>query len=119
MMEKVPGKAKNISDEERLRLLRATAAIFRRKSFEATTIRDIAHACGMQPGTLHYRYPSKEAILVDMMRYCIQRISTEVKESVSTETDPLLGIRAGLRAHIGFLFRKGTWYIPCCSTGAP
>lgn len=106
MLEKIPGKAKNISDVERIRLLRAAAEVFRRKGFEPTTIRDIADACGMQPGTLHYRYPSKESILVDMMRYCIRRVSTEVTEAASKETDPLLGIRAGLRAHIGFMISE-------------
>lgn len=57
----------------------------------------------MQPGTLHYRYPTKQALLVDLMRLCMDQITTRVRQATETEPDPLLRIRAGLRAHVGFL----------------
>lgn len=89
--------------ELRLKILRAAASVFHQKGFATATVRDIAKACGMQPGTLHYRYPTKQSLLVDLMRQCMDGITARVRRATETEQDPLLRIRAGLRAHIGFL----------------
>lgn len=91
------------ADEERERVLRAAAAVFRHVGYEGATIREIAEACGTKPGTLHYRYPNKDSILVDLMRFAIGNISSRVREAVANERDPLLRIRAALRQHIGYL----------------
>lgn len=96
-------RSQDLSPDLRLRILRASASVFRQKGFATATVRDIARACGMQPGTLHYRYPTKQALIVDLMRLCMDQITTRVRQATETEQDPLLRIRAGLRAHVGFL----------------
>lgn len=96
-------RSEDMSPDLRQQILRAAASVFRQQGFATATVRDIARACGMQPGTLHYRYPTKQALLVDLMRLCMDQITARVRQATETESDPLLRIRAGLRAHIGFL----------------
>lgn len=91
------------NQDERERILRASAAVFRHKGFDAATVREIAAACGMQPGTLHYRYPSKSSLLVDLMSLCMERVAARVHAATVGESDPVLRVRNGMRAHINFL----------------
>ena len=69
--------------------LDAAATLFRRQGFAATTVRQIAKAAGMLPGSLHYRYPSKEALLLALMERAIERSMAAVREAVAGETDAL------------------------------
>jgi len=83
--------------------LDAAARLFRRQGFAATTVRQIAKAAGMLPGSLHYRFPSKEALLLALMERAIERSIAAVSEAVSATADPLERVRLGLRAHLRLL----------------
>jgi AcrR family transcriptional regulator len=83
--------------------LDAAARLFRKQGFAATTVRQIARAAGMLPGSLHYRYPSKEALLLALMERAIERSMAAVREAVAGEDDPLERVRRGLRAHLRLL----------------
>ena len=50
---------------DREKVLAISATLFREKGFERTSLREISKACGMLPGSLHYRYRAKDDILVD------------------------------------------------------
>jgi AcrR family transcriptional regulator len=70
--------------------------MFREEGFERTGLRDIAKACEMLPGSLHYRYRAKEDILIDMMRLAIERTIRSIAAEIaggSTGASP--------RAHVG------------------
>lgn len=88
---------------ERQGLLEIAAKLFRNKGYEQTGLRDIASACGILPGSLHYRYKAKEDILVEMMQLAIQRIIESINDATSKETDPLKQMRAAIQAHIDYL----------------
>lgn len=88
---------------DRERILTISAALFRENGFERTSVRDIAKACSMLPGSLHYRYRAKEDILVDMMRLAIENIIFGIVEVISSVQDPLEKLRAALRAHVNVL----------------
>ena len=45
-------------------ILDAAAALLRRHSYEATTVRAIAEAVGIKAGSLYHHFPSKDAIAV-------------------------------------------------------
>ncbi|MFZ5560284.1 MAG: TetR/AcrR family transcriptional regulator [Pseudomonadota bacterium] len=85
---------------ERQRLLEIAARLFRENGYERTGLRDIAKACGILPGSLHYRYKAKEDILIDMMTLAIERITASIVEATATETDPLKRMRAAIQAHV-------------------
>jgi len=59
-------------------LLDAAAKLFRAQGIAGTSVRTIAKAAGMLPGSLTYRYPTKESLLVAMMQRAAERVSSEV-----------------------------------------
>lgn len=101
------GRKKNqvtpVAETDREFVLGAAARLFRQKGFDKTTVKEIAEACGMLPGSLHYRYPSKESILVDLMRLALEQASTALSEAIRGESEPLEQLRQGINAHLELL----------------
>ncbi len=91
------------SDEIDERILKAAARLFREHGFDATTVRQIAKAAGMLPGSLHYRYPSKDEVLVALMRRGTERAMQAVREATHDVPDPIERLRLALRAHLELL----------------
>jgi len=87
-------------------VLRAAAQLFRQKGFAATTVREIAAAAGMLPGSLHYRYASKEEILLTLMDRGITRAVWTVRAAIADAQDPLDHLRTALRAHLRLLVEE-------------
>jgi AcrR family transcriptional regulator len=85
------------------RALMAAGHLFREKGFAATTVREIAAAAGMLPGSLHYRFPSKDAILVALMNRGVKRAIAAVRAATQNEKDAVERLRLGLRAHLELL----------------
>jgi TetR/AcrR family transcriptional regulator, cholesterol catabolism regulator len=81
-------------------VLDAAAHVFRRRGYGGATVRQVAQAAGMFPGSLHYRYPSKEALLLDLMERAITRVTAVVRAAVEQPNDPVERLRLGLRAHL-------------------
>jgi AcrR family transcriptional regulator len=91
--------------------LDAAARLFRRQGFAATTVRQIEHAARMLPGSLHYRYPSKEALLLALMERAIERSMAAVREAMAASKDPVDRVRLGLRAHLRLLVSGDDVYV--------
>lgn len=90
-------------ESERARVLEISARLFREHGFDKTSVRQIADACDLLPGSLHYRYQSKEDILVDMMRVAIDRTIRRTVSAASRESTPVGRIKAAIRAHMELL----------------
>lgn len=85
------------------RILLAAGKLFREKGFSATTVREIASGAQMLPGSLHYRYASKDEILIALMRRGIERAIAAVQTAVDGIRDPIERLRLGMRAHLKVL----------------
>ena len=81
-------------------LLDTAARVFRGKGFAAATLRQIAAAAGIRPGSLHYRYRAKEDLLADLMERAMERLTAAVLSAVARTSDPAERLRLGLRAHL-------------------
>lgn len=81
-------------------VLDAAAHVFRKRGFGGATVREVAQAAGMLPGSLHYRYPSKESLLLDLMERAINRALAVGRASVEAANDPAERLRLALRAHL-------------------
>jgi AcrR family transcriptional regulator len=88
---------------DRERILLEAARLFRENGYERTTVRQIADACGLLPGSLHYRYPAKEAILLDMMKAAIEQTIRAIIDATAPIADPLQKLRSAMLAHIRVL----------------
>lgn len=86
-------------------VFRAAGQLFRQKGFDAATVREIAAAAGMLPGSLHYRYASKEELLLALMERGITSAVAVVRLAIADVRDPLDRVRAALRAHLHLLVR--------------
>ena len=85
------------------RVLLAAGKLFREKGFAATTVREIAAAAEMLPGSLHYRYASKDDILVALMKRGVERAIHSVETATAREPSAIERLRLGLRAHLELL----------------
>lgn len=85
------------------RILKAAGRLFREKGFAATTVREIAAAAQMLPGSLHYRYASKDDVLLALMNRAVKRAMAAVREAIGEVKDPIERLRLGLRAHLELL----------------
>lgn len=81
-------------------VLDAAAHVFRKRGYGGATVREVAQAAGMLPGSLHYRYPSKEALLLDLMERAINRVMASGRAAVESARDPVERLRLALRAHL-------------------
>ncbi|MEW5739069.1 MAG: TetR/AcrR family transcriptional regulator [Myxococcota bacterium] len=95
-----PEGAADPSDE---RILLAAGRLFREKGFAATTVREIAQGAGMLPGSLHYRYASKDDVLVALMERGVKRAISAVTKAIAATRDPVERLKLGLRAHLELL----------------
>ena len=84
-------------------LLDAAGKLFRKKGFASTTVREIADAAGILPGSLHYRYSTKEAILLALMERGIATAIAKVRSAITSSPDPIDRVRLALRAHLRLL----------------
>lgn len=84
-------------------LLAAAGRLFRSQGFAATTVREIASAAGILPGSLHYRYSTKESILLALMERGIDAAIAVVRSAIDSSPDPIERIRLALRAHLSLL----------------
>jgi AcrR family transcriptional regulator len=87
--------------DNRLRLvLDAAAHFFREKGYSPTSMRDIATASGMLPGSLYYHFPSKEALLVAVYGEGVGHITTAVESALAREGDPWERLERACTAHL-------------------
>jgi AcrR family transcriptional regulator len=84
---------KSIQEERRLQILKALDTCLQEKSFEKTSIKDIAHVAGVNHGVLHYYFSSKEDILLNYIDYVIDDYRAQVNELLISKDLVRLGKR--------------------------
>lgn len=84
-------------------VLGVAGRLFREKGFAATTVRELATAAGMLPGSLHYRFPTKESLLVELMERGMMQAIERVRAAIEVENTPLKKMRSALREHLSIL----------------
>jgi AcrR family transcriptional regulator len=94
---------RSVAQSDRDFVLGSAARLFREQGYDRTTVKEIAEACNMLPGSLHYRYQAKEDILVDLMRLGLEEASIAVSQSVAGVTEPAEQLRRGINAHLQML----------------
>ena len=67
------------SDKTRALLFRVALDQFRRKGFDAATMRDIAAEAQLAPGAAYYYFPSKDAIVMDYYNLTVEEHEQRVR----------------------------------------
>ena len=93
-------------------LLKASAKLFRRKGFGATTTRDIAAATGMQAGSPFYHFASKGELLFAVMEEGMHSALARQVDAVAAGGTADAVLRRLIRAHFDTLHGRGRDFIP-------
>jgi len=94
---------KSIQEERRLQILKALDTCLQEKSFEKTSIKDIARVAGVNHGVLHYYFSSKEDILLNYIDHVIDDYRAQVKVLLGSKDVGLLGKRELIEMIFGFI----------------
>tara|TARA_R110001606_G_scaffold235685_2_gene383520 strand:- start:4950 stop:5549 length:600 start_codon:yes stop_codon:yes gene_type:complete len=74
--------------------------LFGKQGFNGTTMRDIANAVGILPGSLYAHINGKEALLLEIVTDGINRFNSAASLQANTEHDPVVRMRNMIIAHI-------------------
>jgi AcrR family transcriptional regulator len=100
------------SEETRARLLDAAAKVFRDKGYAGARLSDIAEAADMHTPGVYYYFPSKEALVEEVLRDGVARASAYVQERVAAvpEGSPALDrLRAAIEGHVLMILEIGDY----------
>jgi AcrR family transcriptional regulator len=103
---KPPARARRPPDQGTLnRLMDAAVALFSRKGYAATSIREVAALLGIQKASLYYHIQSKEDLLDLVCKSSLEQIRRDVEAAIAGVRDPLERVRTLIRAHVESLAR--------------
>ncbi|HMA07732.1 MAG TPA: TetR/AcrR family transcriptional regulator [Ramlibacter sp.] len=88
------------ADSRLPKVLDEAARLFRSRGFEGTSVREIARAVGMLPGSLYCHFETKEALLVAVYVKGVQQITDAVRAAVDRESEPWDRLEAACVAHL-------------------
>ena len=81
--------------------------LFGENGYDRTSIRDIAGAVGMLPGSVYYHFPSKEALLTAVYENAINEAIQTLIEATAAFTDPWDKLESAVVAHLAILVGGG------------
>jgi TetR/AcrR family transcriptional regulator, cholesterol catabolism regulator len=93
------------ADSRLPRVLDEAARLFRTKGYEATSVRDIAKAVGILPGSLYSHFANKEDLLAAVYLRGVAQVSQAVQAAVERHDDPWDRLEAACVAHLEAILR--------------
>ena len=93
-------------------LVRESARLFREKGYDATSVRDIAAATGLQSGSWVYHFKTKQDILAAVMEEGLQQALARIEAIDRQPASARERFRALLRTHLDTLLGPGQDFIP-------
>jgi AcrR family transcriptional regulator len=96
------GPVRARSKQRRAEIMSAAAALFAQRGFHGVSIDDIGAAAGLSGPGIYRHFPSKEAVLAQMLLDISERLLAEGGRRASAAADAQEALDALLRWHIGF-----------------
>ena len=88
------------SKQRHREILETAARLICARGYEATSIQDIADACGLTKAGLYHHIESKEHLLLEIMNYGMDVFEEQVLSQVETIADPVERLRACMEKNI-------------------
>jgi AcrR family transcriptional regulator len=82
------------------RIRNGAAELFAHSGFAATSIADIAQACGVAKSLVYHYFDSKEEILYDLLSAHMDALLAAAEEALSVSDEPERQFREFVRAHL-------------------
>ena len=89
-----------LPDARRGHILLAAAELFVKHGYSGTSIRDIARATGLLPGSVYHYFPAKEDLFIAVHREGFRQLIARVEEVIQREQDPWRRLELACAAHI-------------------
>lgn len=80
----------------------AAVLLFARQGFAATGIRELGGAAGINSATIYHYAGSKEELLVQVMRSCLDEMITSGAAAMRISAEPTIQLAALVSSHVGF-----------------
>ncbi|MGO9772849.1 MAG: TetR/AcrR family transcriptional regulator [Roseiarcus sp.] len=87
-------------------ILRTAAQLYTHFGYEGTTIRDIATAQGLLPGSIYHHFGSKDALIIELYTEAIEHIMSVVAHAADGVSDPWERLAAACTAHLSMLANR-------------
>jgi len=97
------GQSNRRQNNRRDDVLAAAARLIARQGYDGTSMRDIAAATGMLPGSLYYHFASKEELFVAVHAEAVASINRAVDAAIATQSEPWARLEAAVAAHLAAL----------------
>ncbi len=88
------------SNDTRLRILREAAALFRRRGYRATSMADLAEAVGITKSSLYHHFPSKDALLLEIVQITVDRVMPMIEEILASDLPSSAKLERALTTHL-------------------
>lgn len=89
-----------VDGKPRVAIMNAAMHLFGKQGFNGTSMRDIANAVGLLPGSLYAHIDGKEALLLEVVTDGISRFIAAVDPFVAATGHPLDRLRKMIGAHV-------------------
>jgi len=83
-------------------ILRTAADLFARRGFHGVSVADLGAACGISGPALYKHFPSKDAVLADMLVSISEQLLDEGQRRVDAASSPADALRSLIEWHTDF-----------------
>ncbi|MGH8718296.1 MAG: TetR/AcrR family transcriptional regulator [Burkholderiales bacterium] len=90
-------------------MLDAAAKLFAGRGYSATSMRDIAEAAGMLPGSLYYHFAAKEELLAAVYEAGVREIIDAARNATAREVGPWARLEAACVAHLETVLKQSDY----------
>ncbi|MGB7287449.1 MAG: TetR/AcrR family transcriptional regulator [Salaquimonas sp.] len=94
------------AEDTRRNLREAALRLFSNSGYAAVSMRMIAKEVDLQAGALYHHFPTKQALLVDLMESHMHALLLAWEKESKNFTDPVSALEGFIRFHIRFHFDK-------------
>jgi AcrR family transcriptional regulator len=86
--------------ERRRKLLAYATEQFAARGFHPTSVADIVDGVGVGKGVFYWYFPSKDELLLEILREALYDLRRTQQSAIDREADPLMRIENGIRASL-------------------
>lgn len=97
------------SEERRAVLLDAAARLFKETGYGGTSMRDLASAVGILPGSLYHYFDSKGDLLLAVHEKGIADSIEQVSAAINSKSDPWERLEAACAAHLAAILDESDY----------
>ncbi|MEY4579605.1 MAG: hypothetical protein RL701_4308 [Pseudomonadota bacterium] len=78
-------------------IVEATLRVLARQGYARTSLMDIANEVGMSKGAVHYHFPTKEALITQVLEHAVDAVAERTRKVWTAGENPLEAMRSALR----------------------